>query len=415
MLSASVSNAVSPLKLSGLEPVTIGADALFVNIGERTNVTGSKAFARMILNGEYEQALAVARQQVENGAQIIDINMDEAMLDSQAAMVRFLNLIASEPDISRVPIMIDSSKWSVIEAGLRCIQGKGIVNSISMKEGVEGFKQQARLIKRYGAAAVIMAFDEKGQADTYQRKIEICERAYRVLVDEVDFPPEDIIFDPNIFAIATGIEEHNNYAVDFIEATRWIKQNLPGAKVSGGVSNVSFSFRGNDPVREAIHTVFLYHAIQAGMDMGIVNAGMVGVYDELEPDLRERVEDVVLNRRPDAGERLVEVAENAKGAAKDDSQKLAWRGKPDAPVTVSARLSHALVHGITDFITEDTEEAYQEILAKKGRPLHVIEGPLMDGMNVVGDLFGQGKMFLPQVVKSARVMKQAVAHLVPYI
>jgi 5-methyltetrahydrofolate--homocysteine methyltransferase len=386
-----------------------------VNIGERTNVTGSKAFARMILNGEYEEALAVARQQVENGAQIIDINMDEAMLDSQAAMVRFLNLIASEPDISRVPIMIDSSKWSVIEAGLRCIQGKGIVNSISMKEGVEGFKQQAQLIKRYGAAAVIMAFDEKGQADTYQRKIEICERAYRVLVDEVDFPPEDIIFDPNIFAIATGIEEHDNYAVDFIEATRWIKQNLPGAKVSGGVSNVSFSFRGNDPVREAIHTVFLYHAIQAGMDMGIVNAGMMGVYDELEPDLRERVEDVVLNRRPDAGERLVEVAENAKGAAKDDSQKLAWRGTAEAPVTVSARLSHALVHGITDFITEDTEEAYQEILAKNGRPLHVIEGPLMDGMNVVGDLFGQGKMFLPQVVKSARVMKQAVAHLVPYI
>ncbi len=415
MLSASVSNSVSPLKLSGLEPVQIGSDSLFVNIGERTNVTGSKAFARMILNGEYEQALAVARQQVENGAQIIDINMDEAMLDSQAAMVRFLNLIASEPDISRVPIMIDSSKWSVIEAGLRCIQGKGIVNSISMKEGVEGFKQQAQLIKRYGAAAVIMAFDEKGQADTYQRKIEICERAYRVLVDEVDFPPEDIIFDPNIFAIATGIEEHNNYAVDFIEATRWIKQNLPGAKVSGGVSNVSFSFRGNDPVREAIHTVFLYHAIQAGMDMGIVNAGMVGVYDELEADLRERVEDVVLNRRPDAGERLVEVAENAKGAAKDDSQKLAWRGTPEAPVTVSARLSHALVHGITDFITEDTEEAYQEILAKNGRPLHVIEGPLMDGMNVVGDLFGQGKMFLPQVVKSARVMKQAVAHLVPYI
>ena len=415
MLSASVSNSVSPLKLSGLEPVSIGSDSLFVNIGERTNVTGSKAFARMILNGEYEEALAVARQQVENGAQIIDINMDEAMLDSQAAMVRFLNLIASEPDISRVPIMIDSSKWSVIEAGLRCIQGKGIVNSISMKEGVEGFKQQAQLIKRYGAAAVIMAFDEKGQADTYQRKIEICERAYRVLVDEVDFPPEDIIFDPNIFAIATGIEEHDNYAVDFIEATRWIKQNLPGAKVSGGVSNVSFSFRGNDPVREAIHTVFLYHAIQAGMDMGIVNAGMMGVYDELEPDLRERVEDVVLNRRPDAGERLVEVAENAKGAAKDDSQKLAWRGTAEAPVTVSARLSHALVHGITDFITEDTEEAYQEILAKNGRPLHVIEGPLMDGMNVVGDLFGQGKMFLPQVVKSARVMKQAVAHLVPYI
>ena len=406
---------VSPLKLSGLEPVSIGTNSLFVNIGERTNVTGSKAFARMILNGEYEQALAVARQQVENGAQIIDINMDEAMLDSQAAMVRFLNLIASEPDIARVPIMIDSSKWSVMEAGLRCIQGKGIVNAISMKEGVDVFKQQAQLIKRYGAAAVVMAFDEKGQADTYQRKIEICERAYRVLVDEVDFPPEDIIFDPNIFAIATGIEEHDNYAVDFIEATRWIKQNLPGAKVSGGVSNVSFSFRGNDPVREAIHTVFLYHAIQAGMDMGIVNAGMMGVYDELEPDLRARVEDVVLNRRPDAGERLVEVAENAKGAAKDESQKLAWRGTPEAPVTVSARLSHALVHGITDFITEDTEEAYQEILAKNGRPLHVIEGPLMDGMNVVGDLFGQGKMFLPQVVKSARVMKQAVAHLVPYI
>jgi 5-methyltetrahydrofolate--homocysteine methyltransferase len=407
--------AVPPMKLSGLEPVSIGADTLFVNVGERTNVTGSKAFARMILNGEYEQALAVARQQVENGAQVIDVNMDEAMLDSQAAMVRFLNLMAGEPDIARVPVMVDSSKWSVIEAGLRCIQGKGIVNSISMKEGVDEFKRQAKLVKRYGAAAVVMAFDEKGQADTYARKIEICERAYRVLVDEVGFPPEDIIFDPNIFAIATGIEEHDNYAVDFIEATRWIKQHLPGAKVSGGVSNVSFSFRGNDPVREAIHTVFLYHAIQAGMDMGIVNAGMVGVYDELEPGLRERVEDVVLNRRPDAGERLVEIAENAKGAAKDDSQKLAWRGTPEAPVSVAQRLSHALVHGITDFISEDTEEAYQAILAKGGRPLHVIEGPLMDGMNVVGDLFGQGKMFLPQVVKSARVMKQAVAHLVPYI
>ncbi len=404
-----------PMLLSGLEPVAIAEDSLFVNIGERTNVTGSKAFARMILNGEFEQALAVARQQVENGAQIIDINMDEAMLDSQAAMVRFLNLIASEPDIARVPIMIDSSKWSVIEAGLRCIQGKGIVNSISMKEGVEAFKHQAKLLRRYGAAAVVMAFDEKGQADTYARKTEICERAYRVLVDEVDFPPEDIIFDPNIFAIATGIEEHNNYAVDFIEATRWIKANLPGAKVSGGVSNVSFSFRGNDPVREAIHTVFLYHAIQAGMDMGIVNAGMVGVYDDLEPTLRERVEDVVLNRRPDAGERLVEIAENAKGAAKDESRRLDWRGTPDHPVTVAQRLSHALVHGITDFITVDTEEVYQEILAKGGRPLHVIEGPLMDGMNIVGDLFGQGKMFLPQVVKSARVMKQAVAHLIPYI
>lgn len=408
-------NLVPPMLLSGLEPVSIGTDSLFVNVGERTNVTGSKAFARMILNGEYEQALAVARQQVENGAQIIDVNMDEAMLDSQAAMVRFLNLMAGEPDIARVPVMVDSSKWSVIEAGLRCIQGKGVVNSISMKEGVQEFKRQATLVKRYGAAAVVMAFDEKGQADTYQRKVEICERAYRVLVDEVGFPCEDIIFDPNIFAIATGIEEHDNYAVDFIEATRWIKANLPGAKVSGGVSNVSFSFRGNDPVREAIHTVFLYHAIQAGMDMGIVNAGMVGVYDDIEPVLRERVEDVVLNRRPDAGERLIEVADSAKGAAKDESTKLAWRGTADAPVGVKQRLSHALVHGITDFINEDTEVAYQDVLAEGGRPLHVIEGPLMDGMNVVGDLFGQGKMFLPQVVKSARVMKQAVAHLLPYI
>lgn len=401
--------------LSGLEPVRIDASSLFVNVGERTNVTGSKAFARMILNGQFEEALAVARQQVENGAQIIDINMDEAMLDSQAAMVRFLNLIASEPDISRVPVMIDSSKWSVIEAGLRCVQGKAVVNSISMKEGVEQFKHQAKLLRRYGAATVVMAFDEQGQADTYARKIEICERAYRILVDEVDFPAEDIIFDPNIFAIATGIEEHNNYAVDFIEATRWIKQNLPGAKVSGGVSNVSFSFRGNDPVREAIHTVFLYHAIAAGMDMGIVNAGMVGVYDDLEPVLRERVEDVVLNRRADAGERLVEIAETAKSGAKDESKKLEWRGTLEAPATVGQRLSHAMVHGITDFIVADTEEAYQAVLAKGGRPLHVIEGPLMDGMNIVGDLFGQGKMFLPQVVKSARVMKQAVAHLIPYI
>jgi len=407
------------MKLSGLEPVLIGEGSLFVNIGERTNVTGSKAFARMILNGEFEQALSVARQQVENGAQVIDVNMDEAMLDSKAAMVRFLNLIASEPEIARVPIMIDSSKWDVIEAGLKCIQGKGIVNSISMKEGVEPFRHQAKLIRRYGAAAVVMAFDEKGQADTYERKVEICERAYRMLVDEIGFPPEDIIFDPNIFAIATGIEEHDNYAVDFINATRWIKQNLPGAKVSGGVSNVSFSFRGNDPMREAIHTVFLYHAIQAGMDMGIVNAGMVGVYDDLEPTLRERVEDVVLNRKPvykpgeaelTPGERLIEIAETAKGAAKDDSAKLAWRAKP-----VRERLSHALVHGINDFITVDTEEVYQLIKAGGGRPLHVIEGPLMDGMNVVGDLFGQGKMFLPQVVKSARVMKQAVAHLLPYI
>jgi 5-methyltetrahydrofolate--homocysteine methyltransferase len=405
-----ISSTVPPMKLSGLEPVSIGQGTLFVNIGERTNVTGSKAFARMILNGEYEAALTVARQQVENGAQVIDVNMDEAMLDSKAAMVRFLNLMASEPDISRVPVMIDSSKWEVIEAGLRCVQGKSVVNSISMKEGVEQFKHQAKLLRRYGAAAVVMAFDEKGQADTYERKVEICQRAYDILVHEIGFPPEDIIFDPNIFAIATGIEEHNNYAVDFINATRWIKENLPGAKVSGGVSNVSFSFRGNDPVREAIHTVFLYHAIQAGMDMGIVNAGMMGVYSELEPTLRERVEDVVLNRRPDAGERLVEVAETAKGASKDDSKKNEWRA-----LDVNARLSYALVRGITEFIVQDTEEVYQAILAKGGRPLHVIEGPLMDGMNVVGDLFGQGKMFLPQVVKSARVMKQAVAHLVPYI
>jgi 5-methyltetrahydrofolate--homocysteine methyltransferase len=413
-----------PMKLSGLEPVTIGAvsspegqagevpsrTATFVNIGERTNVTGSKAFARMVLAGQFEEALVVARQQVENGAQVIDVNMDEAMLDSKASMVRFLQLIASEPDIARVPVMIDSSKWEVIEAGLRCIQGKGIVNSISMKEGVDAFKQQARLVKRYGAAAVVMAFDEKGQADTYQRKVEICERAYRILADEIDFPPEDIIFDPNVFAIATGIEEHDNYAVDFINATRWIKQNLPGAKVSGGISNVSFSFRGNDPVREAIHTVFLYHAIQAGLDMGIVNAGMIGVYDELEPQLRERVEDVVLNRRPDAGERLVEIAETAKGASKDESRRNEWRAG-----SVEQRLSHALVSGITDFIVQDTEEAYRAVSARGGRALQVIEGPLMDGMNIVGDLFGQGKMFLPQVVKSARVMKQAVAHLVPYI
>lgn len=409
-MTAPARPAIPPMKLSGLEPVLIGEGTLFVNIGERTNVTGSKAFARMILNGQFEEALSVARQQVENGAQVIDINMDEAMLDSKAAMVRFLNLIAGEPEIARVPIMIDSSKWEVIEAGLKCIQGKGIVNSISLKEGVEAFKRQAALIKRYGAATVVMAFDEQGQADTYARKIGICERAYRILVDEVGFPPEDIVFDPNIFAIATGIEEHDNYAVDFIEATRWIKQHLPGAKVSGGVSNVSFSFRGNDPVREAIHTVFLYHAIKAGMDMGIVNAGMVGVYDDLDAELRERVEDVVLNRRKDAGERLVEIAERAKGAAKDDSARLAWRQQP-----VAQRLSHALVHGITDHIVADTEEVWREVHAKGGRPLHVIEGPLMDGMNIVGDLFGAGKMFLPQVVKSARVMKQAVAHLLPYI
>jgi 5-methyltetrahydrofolate--homocysteine methyltransferase len=399
-----------PLRLSGLEPVAIGAGALFVNIGERTNVTGSKAFARLILAGQFEEALAVARQQVENGAEVIDVNMDEAMLDSRAAMVRFLQLMAGEPEIARVPVMIDSSKWSVIEAGLQCIQGKGIVNSISMKEGEAEFRRQAKLVRRYGAAAVVMAFDEQGQADTFARKTEICARAYRILVDEVGFPPEDIIFDPNIFAIATGIEEHDNYAVDFIEATRWNKANLPGAKVSGGVSNVSFSFRGNDPVREAIHTVFLYHAIKAGMDMGIVNAGMVGVYDDLDPELKERVEDVVLNRRKDAGERLVEIADRAKGRALDDSARLAWRAGD-----VDTRLAHALVHGITEFITTDTEEAWQAIQAKGGRPLHVIEGPLMAGMNTVGDLFGAGKMFLPQVVKSARVMKQAVAHLLPYI
>jgi len=405
-----------PMKLSGLEPVVIGDGSLFVNVGERTNVTGSKAFARLIIAEQYEEALSVARQQVENGAQIIDVNMDEAMLDGKAAMVRFLRMLGSEPDIAKVPVMVDSSKWEVIEAGLQCLQGKGIVNSISMKEGVEEFKQHARLVKRYGAAAVVMAFDEQGQADTYERRIEICERAYRILVDEVGFPPEDIIFDPNVFPIATGIEEHAKNGTDFIEATRWIKQHLPGAKVSGGISNVSFSFRGNDPVREAIHTVFLYHAIKAGLDMGIVNAGMVGVYDDLEPQLRERVEDVVLNRRPDAAERLLEIAESAKGAARDDGKKLEWRGTPEAPAPVAQRLSHALVHGITDFIVADTEDAYQQICVQGGaRPLAVIEGPLMDGMNVVGDLFGAGKMFLPQVVKSARVMKQAVAHLVPYI
>jgi len=398
------------MRLAGLEPVTLAAGHLFVNIGERTNVTGSKAFAQLILAGEFEAALAVARQQVENGAQVIDVNMDEAMLDSQAAMVRFLHLVASEPEIARVPVMIDSSKWAVIEAGLKCLQGKGIVNSISLKEGEAEFKRQATLVRRYGAAAVVMAFDEQGQADSFERKTQICERAYRILVHEVGFPAEDIIFDPNIFAIATGIEEHDNYAVDFIEATRWIKANLPGAKVSGGVSNVSFSFRGNDPVREAIHTVFLYHAIRAGMDMGIVNAGMVGVFDELDAELRERVEDVVLNRRKDAGERLIEIADRAKSAGKDDSTRLAWRAGG-----VDERLSHALVHGITDFIVEDTEESWQAIKATGGRPLHVIEGPLMAGMNIVGDLFGQGKMFLPQVVKSARVMKQAVAHLLPYI
>ncbi len=406
---------MQPMRLSGLEPCNISPQIGFVNIGERTNVTGSKAFSRMILNNQFDEALAVARQQVENGAQMIDINMDEAMLDSEAAMVRFLNLIASEPDIARVPIMIDSSKWTVIEAGLKCIQGKPIVNSISLKEGEDQFRQQAKLIKRYGAATVVMAFDEKGQADTYQRKIEICQRSYTILVDELDFPPEDIIFDPNIFAIATGIEEHDNYAVDFIDATRWIKEHLPAAKVSGGVSNVSFSFRGNDRVREAIHTVFLYHAIQAGMDMGIVNAGQLGVYADLDPELRERVEDVVLNRFKEKDgqtptERLLAIADQYKGGGIKQEENLVWREAP-----VRERLTHALVHGITNFIVDDTEELRAEIMGSGGRPIEVIEGPLMDGMNVVGDLFGAGKMFLPQVVKSARVMKQAVAHLIPYI
>ncbi|MBC3920895.1 methionine synthase [Undibacterium sp. CY18W] len=398
------------MRLSGLEPFTIDESSLFVNVGERTNVTGSKAFARLILNEQYDEALAVARQQVENGAQVIDINMDEAMLDSLAAMTRFLNLIASEPDIARVPIMIDSSKWTVIEAGLKCVQGKAIVNSISMKEGEAEFLRQATLCKRYGAAVIVMAFDEKGQADTYARKVEICERAYRLLVDSLDFDPQDIIFDPNIFAVATGIEEHNNYAVDFIEATDWIHKNLPGAKISGGVSNVSFSFRGNDPAREAIHTVFLYHAIKAGMTMGIVNAGMVGVYSELDAELRERVEDVVLNRREDATERMIEIAATLKAGGKKEEATLEWRNEP-----VEKRLSHAMVHGITNWIVEDTEEARAAIMDAGGRPIQVIEGPLMAGMNIVGDLFGQGKMFLPQVVKSARVMKQAVAHLIPYI
>jgi 5-methyltetrahydrofolate--homocysteine methyltransferase len=394
------------MRLSGLEPLNIDDDSLFVNVGERTNVTGSRVFAKLILAGDFAGGVEVARQQVANGAQIIDVNMDEAMLDSKAAIVRFLNLIAAEPDIARVPVMIDSSKWDVIEAGLKCVQGKAVVNSISMKEGEAEFLRQATLVRRYGAAAIVMAFDEKGQADTFERKVEIAQRAYDLLTQKVGFPPEDIVFDPNIFAIATGIEEHNNYAVDFINATRWIRQHLPHAKVSGGVSNVSFSFRGNDPVREAIHTVFLYHAIRAGMTMGIVNAGQLGVYDEIPPELRERVEDVVLNRRPDATERLVALAESFKSQGKQVTEDLSWRAG-----TVEERLSHALVRGITTYIIDDTEEAR----LKYPRPIRVIEGPLMDGMNVVGDLFGAGKMFLPQVVKSARVMKQAVGHLVPFI
>ena len=397
------------LRLSGLEPCNIDEDSLFVNVGERTNVTGSKAFARLIMNGQYEEAVAVARNQVEAGAQIIDVNMDEAMLDSKAAMDKFLKLIASEPDIARVPVMIDSSKWEVLEAGLKCLQGKGIVNSISLKEGEEKFLEQARLTRRYGAAAIVMAFDEQGQADSYQRKIGICQRAYDLLTGS-GFPAEDIIFDPNVFAIATGIEEHDNYAVDFIEATRWIRAKLPHAHVSGGVSNVSFSFRGNDPVREAIHTVFLYHAIQAGMSMGIVNASQLGVYGEIPETLRDKVEAVVLNRSPEAGEQLVEFAQTVKGSAKEQVVDLAWREQP-----VGERLTHAMIKGITEFIVEDTEEARRQTAARGLPPLAVIEGPLMDGMNAVGDLFGAGKMFLPQVVKSARVMKQAVAHLLPYI
>jgi 5-methyltetrahydrofolate--homocysteine methyltransferase len=395
-----------PMRLAGLEPLTIDDDSLFVNVGERTNVTGSRAFAKLVLAGDYTGAVEVARQQVGNGAQMIDVNMDEAMLDSKAAMVRFLHLIAAEPDIARVPVMIDSSKWSVIEAGLKCVQGKSVVNSISMKEGETEFLRQARLVHRYGAAAIVMCFDEKGQADSYERRIAIARRAYDLLVDKVAFPAEDIIIDPNVFAIATGIEEHANYAVDFIRATGWIKQHLPHAKVSGGISNVSFSFRGNDPVREAIHTVFLYHAIRAGLTMGIVNAGQLGVYDDLDPELRERAEDAVLNRRADATERLVAFAETYKAKGKKAEEDLAWRGR-----SVEERLAHALVKGITAYIIDDTEEARR----KYARPIQVIEGPLMAGMNVVGDLFGAGKMFLPQVVKSARVMKQAVAHLVPFI
>jgi 5-methyltetrahydrofolate--homocysteine methyltransferase len=394
------------LRLAGLEPLNVGDDSLFVNVGERTNVTGSKAFSRLILAGNYTEALSVARQQVENGAQVIDVNMDEAMLDSAKAMVTFLNLAASEPDISRVPVMIDSSKWSVIEAGLKCLQGKGIVNSISLKEGEEEFLRQARLVRKYGAAVVVMAFDERGQADTLERRIEVCRRAYGLLTQKAELSPADIILDPNIFAVATGLEEHARYGLDFLEAVRWIRANLPQARVSGGVSNLSFSFRGNDAVREAMHTAFLYHAVQAGMTMGIVNAGQLGVYEKIEPELRERVEDVILARRPDATERLIEHAAGVKGGLRASREDDAWRrGTPEE------RLSHALVNGIASHVVADTEEARLKFV----RPIEVIEGPLMDGMNIVGDLFGAGKMFLPQVVKSARVMKQAVAHLIPYI
>ncbi|QNH13172.1 methionine synthase [Xanthomonas sp. SI] len=394
-------------RLSGLEPLLLTPDLLFVNIGERTNVTGSAQFRKLVKEERYEEAVEVARQQVASGAQILDVNMDEGLIDSEKAMTRFLNLIMSEPDIARIPIMVDSSKWSVIEAGLKCLQGKSVVNSISLKEGEAVFIEHARKVLRYGAAAVVMAFDEQGQADTCARKVEICSRAYKVLTEQVGFPPEDIIFDPNIFAVATGIEEHDNYAVDFIEATRIIRKTLPHCHVSGGVSNVSFSFRGNETVRQAIHSVFLYHAIAAGMDMGIVNAGGMPIYDDLDPDLRERVEDVILNRRRDGTERLLEIAERYKGKKGQSSvEDLAWREKP-----VRARLAHALVHGVDAYVELDTEEARQ----LSTRPLDVIEGPLMDGMNVVGDLFGAGKMFLPQVVKSARVMKKAVAYLLPYI
>ncbi|GAB3095156.1 methionine synthase [Lysobacter terrae] len=394
-------------RLSGLEPLQITPQSNFVNVGERTNVTGSAQFKKLILEGRFDEAVVVARQQVENGAQVIDVNMDEGLLDSEQAMVTFLNLIAAEPDIARIPVMVDSSKWSVIEAGLKCLQGKGIVNSISMKEGEAEFLRQARLVRRYGAAVVVMAFDEAGQADTIERKIEICSRAYRLLTEQIGFPPEDIIFDPNVFAIATGIEEHNDYAVAFIEACRELKRRHPFSHISGGVSNVSFSFRGNEPVRQAIHVVFLYHAIKAGMDMGIVNAGALPLYDDLDALLRERVEDVVLNRRADGTERLLEIADRYKGKkGEKKTEDLAWREKP-----VRERLSHSLVHGIDQYIEADTEEAR----AQSTRPLDVIEGALMDGMNVVGDLFGAGKMFLPQVVKSARVMKKAVAYLLPYI
>jgi 5-methyltetrahydrofolate--homocysteine methyltransferase len=399
------------MRLSGLEPLTITEDSLFVNVGERTNITGSAKFRNLIKAGDYDTALTVAAQQVENGAQVIDVNMDEGMIDGVAAMDRFTKLIASEPDISRVPLMVDSSKWEVIEAGLKNVQGKAIVNSISMKEGEEKFREQAALVRKYGAAAVVMAFDEDGQADNLERRKAICERAYRILVDEVGFPPDDIIFDPNVFAVATGIEEHAAYGKDFIEATRWIKENLPGAKVSGGISNVSFSFRGNNPVREAIHAVFLFHAIGAGLDMGIVNAGALIPYSEVEPELRERIEDVVLNRRPDAAERLLEIAEehNKQGEVVE-AEAAEWRSLP-----VGERITHALVKGIDAYAESDTEELRNEIAERGGRPIEVIEGPLMDGMNVVGDLFGAGKMFLPQVVKSARVMKKAVAYLIPFI